>query len=184
MNLMFKPWFIPFVLFCALIVFMAKGLWLNPRVIPSARLNQPIPAFHLSSLINEHRLIDEHMVFSPSQVTLLNVFASWCMACVDEQAMIAALSEQGYRLVGLNYRDDAQEAKRWISAYGNPYQEVIFDPSGRLSMDLGVYGAPELFVIDTAGRIRYRHVGIITERIWQERIKPLVLELEQPHAVS
>ncbi|STI47520.1 thiol:disulfide interchange protein (cytochrome C-type biogenesis protein) [Escherichia coli] len=104
---------------------------------------------------------------------LLNVWATWCPTCRAEHQYLNQLSAQGIRVVGMNYKDDRQKAIRWLKELGNPYALSLFDGDGMLGLDLGVYGAPETFLIDGNGIIRYRHAGDLNPRVWEEEIKPL-----------
>lgn len=168
---------VPIVLFFALCLFLWRGLSLNPHHLPSERIGKPIAWFTLK------QLPDEGGFFTPkdfhAKVVLLNIWASWCEACIAEQSFLLDLAEQGVAIYGINYKDKAESALQWLQTWGNPYQRTGQDSDGKLAIDLGVYGAPETFVLDKKGVIRYRHVGIITAKDWQLVIKPLVQELEQ-----
>ncbi|PWY54794.1 DsbE family thiol:disulfide interchange protein [Legionella qingyii] len=168
---------IPITLFLLLCVFLWRGLSLNPHELPSVQLGKPLPQFSLpqlqapGSLINSNQLRD--------QVILLNVWASWCSACIDEQVFMLQLAREGIPIYGLNYKDKATDALRWLEQWGNPYKLVIQDQDGRVAIDLGVYGAPETFVVDKQGIIRYRHVGVMTQEVWLKEVLPLIKQLEQ-----
>ena len=113
---------------------------------------------------------------------LLNVWATWCPTCRAEHQFLNALSGQGVRVVGLNYKDDRQKAVNWLDSLGNPYALSLFDGSGMLGLDLGVYGAPETFLIDGQGIIRWRHAGDLNARVWREQLQPLWLKYTQEPA--
>ena len=109
---------------------------------------------------------------------LLNVWATWCPTCYAEHQFLNKLSAQGIRVVGLNYKDERQKAIKWLNDLGNPYSLSLYDNNGLLGLDLGVYGAPETFLIDGDGIVRYRHAGDLNDRIWEEEIKPLWLKYQ------
>jgi cytochrome c biogenesis protein CcmG/thiol:disulfide interchange protein DsbE len=103
----------------------------------------------------------------------LNVWATWCPACRDEHPYLVELAESGVNVIGLNYKDEAKAALNWLATLGNPYRFNIYDPRGSLGFDLGVYGAPETYIIDTHGVVRFRHVGVVNEKVWIEKLKPV-----------
>ena len=113
---------------------------------------------------------------------LLNVWATWCPTCRAEHQFLNELARQGVRVVGLNYKDDRQKAVTWLDSLGNPYALSLFDGSGMLGLDLGVYGAPETFLIDGQGIIRWRHAGDLNARVWREQLQPLWLKYTQEPA--
>ncbi|KTC81330.1 DsbE family thiol:disulfide interchange protein [Legionella brunensis] len=159
----------PLIIFAALVVFLWRGLSLEPQTLPSAQIGKLLPDFQLTTLGNEQLLTPE--IFR-GQVVLLNVWASWCSACVEEQVFLMRLSREGVPIYGLNYKDDTNNAKRWLNEWGNPYRAIGEDHEGKLAIDLGVYGAPETFLIDKKGVIRYRHVGILDEKAWSAEFLP------------
>ena len=116
------------------------------------------------------------------KVRLLNVWATWCPACRAEHDYLQQLADSGVAIVGLNYKDEREAALKWLQQLGNPYEFNIYDPKGTLGFDLGVYGAPETYVIDAKGLVRYRHVGEVNERVWQSKFVPLLKALEQEAA--
>ncbi len=162
---------IPLLSFVLILMLLTRGLFLQPRVIPSVKLNKSIPKFELSNLFDGKKL-DQNIL--KGQWTVLNVWASWCEACAVEHPFILQLSNEGYNLIGLNYKDDETNAKSWLQNYGNPYKEVLFDKLGNVSIDFGVYGSPETFLIDKNGIIRYRHVGILNSKVWKKSFAPLI----------
>lgn len=165
---------IPLGLFVVMAFFLAKGLENDPRHLPSARLDQITPAFSLPSLMDPGVLLSQNDLKGP---LLLNVWATWCPSCKVEHPMLNSLSEQGVRIVGLNYKDERPGAIAYLEKYGDPYSEVIFDEKGDLGLDLGVYGAPETFFIDVAGVIRHRHVGVVSDQLWKESLSNIWLSL-------
>ncbi|WP_347252146.1 DsbE family thiol:disulfide interchange protein [Legionella sp.] len=166
---------IPLTIFALLIVFFWRGLSLEPRKLPSVQLGKSLPAFQLPAL-------EEGKLFTPDvmkgRVVLLNVWASWCEACVEEQVFLMRLARQSVPIYGLNYKDNTQNAQRWLNEWGNPYQAVGEDKEGRVAIDLGVYGAPETFLIDKKGVIRYRHIGILNEEAWKSDFLPRIKQLQ------
>jgi cytochrome c biogenesis protein CcmG/thiol:disulfide interchange protein DsbE len=168
---------IPLMLFLSLIIFLWRALSLNPHDLPSAQLGKPLPEFNLPQLQDSHSFLSSNQF--REQVVLLNVWASWCSACIDEQVFMLQLAREGVPIYGLNYKDKTEEALFWLEQWGNPYKVVAQDKEGKVAIDLGVYGAPETFVIDKQGIIRYRHAGIMDEELWQKEVKPLMRQLEQ-----
>lgn len=168
---------LPIVLFLVLSLFLWRGLSLNPHELPSVQLGKPLPVFLLPQLNQPSVLMHSNEL--RGQVFLLNVWASWCAACIEEQVFLMQLARKGVLIYGLNYKDDATNARLWLKQWGNPYTQIMSDVSGKTAIDLGVYGAPETFLIDKKGIIRYRHAGIIDEALWQKEIAPLMQKLEQ-----
>lgn len=168
---------IPIILFVLLSIFLWRGLSLNPRDLPSAQLGKPLAEFTLPQLHHPDLLFSSGQI--REQVVLLNVWASWCAACTDEQVFMLQLAREGVPIYGLNYKDRAEDALQWLAQWGNPYKLVVQDRDGKVAIDLGVYGAPETFVVDKKGIIRYRHAGVMNQELWQKEIKPLMKQLEQ-----
>ena len=164
----------PFLIFMALVLFFWRGLFLKPQILPSVQLGKVLPNFQLP-------MLDEEGIFSPQilqgQVSLLNVWASWCSSCADEQVFLMQLAREKIPIYGLNYKDETESAKRWLSEWGNPYQAIGEDKEGKVAIDLGVYGTPESFLIDKKGVIRYRHVGVLTQTVWQSEFLPRIKDL-------
>lgn len=163
---------IPLIAFIGLAVFLGIGLTLNPRELPSTFINKPAPAFRLALLT------EPTAQFAPSDLSgqrwILNVWASWCVACRVEHPLLNQLaSSTTIPLVGLNYKDKAIEAKQWLDQRGNPYSKIPMDVSGDAGIDWGVYGVPETFVIDEQGHIIYKHTGPISAQIVEQEILPL-----------
>ena len=170
-----KAWrFVPFALFLFLVLFFWFGLSLDPHYLPSTRINKPLPHFQLPELSNEQDNFRSEMLVG--HLSLLNVWASWCEACTEEQLFLLKLAHSGVAIYGLNYKDSVPQAKQWLNEWGNPYKLIGEDFVGNVAIELGVYGAPETFLIDKHGYIRYRHVGILTEEIWNKEFLPLIKE--------
>ena len=166
--------FLPLALFALLALFLARGLELDPKEMPSALIDRPFPEFDLPQLGTDSRLLRADVVGEPA---LFNVWATWCVSCRVEHPYLQALSEQGVVIYGINYKDDGPAALKWLENLGDPYIANIVDSSGSLGLDLGVYGAPETYFVDAEGTVRYRHVGVIDERIWRTRLEPIYKEL-------
>ncbi len=169
---------IPFIIFMGLILFFWRGLSINPHRIPSVLIGHEIPHFHLSTLEEPDQYIDSQVLLG--KVSVLNVFASWCLACHDEhpQLMDIALNTD-VPIYGLDYKDSRTNALQLLNHYGNPYRKIGFDDLGSVAINFGVYGTPETFIIDKTGRIRYKQVGPITKEIWQKKMYPLIQQLRQ-----
>ena len=170
--------FLPLGIFLLLVVFLAIGLGLNPRLVPSPLIDKPAPAFALPNLRDHEGLITQEAF--KGQVSLLNVWATWCVSCRQEHQVLMDLARNGdVSIFGLNYKDDRSKALRWLSQLGDPYIANAFDSDGRVGLDWGVYGTPETFVIDQHGTVRYKHVGPLTHQVLAEKILPLVRRLEE-----
>ena len=163
--------FVPLLIFIVLAVFLLNGLERDPNAMPSALIDRPIPEFLLPVLGDENKQVDRQLF--QGQPALLNVWATWCISCRVEHPFLNHLAQQGIRIIGLNYKDDVVEANKWLSDKGNPYVLSIVDSTGRMGLDLGVFGAPETYVIDSTGTIRYKHVGVVDDRVWQQHLLPV-----------
>lgn len=168
--------FIPLGIFTVLAVLFYRGLDIDPTEMPSALIDKPMPMFSLPDLLEGKALIDESAL--KGQVSLLNVWATWCVSCRAEHPYLMELAERGVRIVGVNYKDDAEAARAWLRDLHNPYALNISDPDGYLGLDLGVFGAPETYVVDAQGIIRYKHVGVVDERVWSTQLQPVIEGLE------
>lgn len=167
--------FVPLALFALLAGFLMRGLSLDPKEMPSALIDQALPTFSLSQLGGQNILSREDVV---GRVSLFNVWATWCISCRVEHPYLEHLArEQGVPIYGINYKDEDLEALRWLKDMGDPYVLSIADREGTLGLDLGVYGAPETYIVDAQGFIRYRHVGVIDERVWSKTLQPIYEEL-------
>jgi cytochrome c biogenesis protein CcmG/thiol:disulfide interchange protein DsbE len=168
---------VPFVLFLALAAFFAVGLTRDPREVPSPLIDKPAPAFKLEQLHEARRS------FAPEdmkgKVWLLNVWASWCVSCRVEHPLLVEMAKRNVvPIVGLNYKNRREEGVEWLQKFGNPYVLSAYDPDGRVGIDYGVYGAPETFVIDKQGVIRYKQIGPITPEALEKKILPLIKGLQ------
>ena len=166
--------FIPLFLFIILAAFLGRGLQLDPNEMPSALIDRPLPEFQLSRLGDGSPVQRSDVI---GEVSFFNVWATWCISCRMEHPYLQMLADQGVPIYGVNYKDDTAAALQWLEDLGDPYRLNIEDTEGTLGLDLGVYGAPETYLVDAKGVIRYRHVGVINERIWQGILQPLYQEL-------
>jgi cytochrome c biogenesis protein CcmG/thiol:disulfide interchange protein DsbE len=167
---------IPLGAFLLLLGAFAFGLTRDPRILPSELIEKPFPEFALENLEGD-TVLDTSIL--KGQVSLVNVFGSWCVACTVEHPQLMALRNvPDLQLVGIDWRDTQEAANRWLVKHGNPYDVVIFDPNSKLIVPLGVSGAPESFIVDKDGKIRYKHVGIITPEDWENSLRPLVESLQ------
>jgi cytochrome c biogenesis protein CcmG/thiol:disulfide interchange protein DsbE len=169
---------LPLVVFLMLAGFLYVGLGLDPHEVPSPLINKPAPAFSLP------QLHDTTKQFSPQEmkgkVWLLNVWASWCVSCKEEHPVLMSLAQQNIvPIYGLDYKDKKQDAEMWLSRGGDPYTLSAMDSEGRIGIDYGVYGVPETYVIDKQGIIRYKQIGPVTPHNLQEKILPLIAELQR-----
>jgi cytochrome c biogenesis protein CcmG, thiol:disulfide interchange protein DsbE len=169
---------VPLALFLVLVAFLAIGLTRDPREVPSPLINKPAPAFKVPQVA----LADK--TFSPEEmkgkVWMLNVFASWCVACKDEHPLLVEMQRsQVAPLIGLDYKDKRPDALKLLSQMGDPYDLAAFDADGRVGIDYGVYGVPETFIIDKHGVIRDKQIGPITPEALQKKILPLLDKLKK-----
>ena len=167
---------VPAAIFGVLLVVLAVGLKLDPRYVPSPLIDKPAPEFSLSTLDNlEQTYTKQSLAGRP---VVLNVWASWCSACRVEHPLLVELArDPGVEIVGLNYKYTRDASRDLLAQHGNPYRTNIFDPDGKLGLDLGVYGVPETFIIDAQGIIRHKQVGPLTPEIWRSEIAPLLAKL-------
>ena len=175
-----RPWMlIPLILFLGLAGLFLKTLYdkknlqdlaIDPSALPSALIGEPVPAFALPSLDEPGRTLTEQDF--RGEVALVNVWATWCPTCRAEHAMFNKLAGQGVTIHGVNYKDNSEAARRWLEELGNPYQLNVEDPQGSLGINLGVYGAPETFLIDADGVIHYKYIGAVDERVWADQLGP------------
>lgn len=169
---------VPLGLFVVLVAFLFVGLGLNPREVPSPLIGKPAPAFALAELHQPGKTFSKDDM--TGKVWLLNVWASWCVACREEHPVLVGMAKSRVvPLIGLNYKDQPDDAKAWLARFGDPYTLSITDLDGRVGIDYGVYGVPETFVIDKRGMIRYKHIGPVTPQVLSDKLLPLVRELEK-----
>lgn len=169
---------LPFLAFVVLAGLFAVGLTKGPAQIKTQMIDRPVPDFTLTDLLDESRTYSQEDL--RGQVSLVNVFGSWCAPCAVEHPSINAIGEQGVvRIIGVNWRDERQAGQNWLARLGNPYDMVLYDDLSLLAIGLGVTGAPESYIVDASGTVRYKHVGILTPQIWRETLLPIVNDLKK-----
>jgi len=161
--------FIPLIIFAVLSILFWQGLKLDPNAMPSALIDKQVPEFSLPSLEDQNKILTRDIF--QGQVTLMNVWATWCPTCYAEHAYLVTLAEQGIPIIGVNYKDDIPAAQRWLKELHNPYIVNIIDEDGRFGLNLGVFGAPETYVVDERGYIRYKHIGVVDQSVWDKDLK-------------
>ncbi len=165
--------FIPLAVFALIGGILWSGIGKDPSLLPSALIDRPAPAFSASSLQDENRVISKESLLGTAY--LLNVFGSWCISCRHEHPLLMEYARKGeFKIIGLNWNDTREDAKRWLAQFGDPYEQIIFDADGRLGIDFGVTGAPESFVISAEGRVLYKFVGPLNPDEIEKRVKPLL----------
>ena len=167
----------PLIGFVVLVVLLAVGLGLNPREVPSPLVGKPAPAFSLPQVgAPEQNFAPKDML---GKVWLLNVWATWCVACREEHPVLIDFAKRGVLpIIGLNYKDKRDDALGWLRQFGDPYTLSIVDADGRVGIDYGVYGVPETFLIDSKGRIRHKHIGPLTPEVLETELLPRIKELQ------
>lgn len=173
--------YLPLLILLFVAVFLLRGLWLDPKKLPSVFIDKPLPTFNLpllegmptpegftgASAVRNQALMGKPWV--------LNVFASWCQACIVEHPRLLEMARSGQvLLVGVAYKDDSQATRNWLAKHGNPYDLVLEDSNGRAGIEFGVYGVPETFVVDHQGVVRYKNVGPIDTVFFEQYVKPLI----------
>ena len=167
---------LPLLAFVVLVGFLAAGLKLDPREVPSPLIGKPAPGFALTRLDDANQTIRREDMLG--KVWMLNVWASWCAACREEHPHLVAFAKtKAMPILGLNYKDTRKDGLGWLARFGDPYDASLFDNDGRVGIDFGVYGVPETFVIDKQGVIRFKQIGPITPTILQTRVVPLLKAL-------
>ncbi len=171
----------PLALFVVLVGFLGYGLTTDPRKVPSPLIGKSIPDFVLPALADPERQVTQEDL--KGTISLVNVWASWCPSCRAEHRTLMTLAREGqgpggFQIVGLNWKDDRQQALDMLRLFGDPYVLNAFDPDNRVGLHFGVYGAPETFVIDRHGIIRYKHIGPVDTQVWEKTLEPLVQQLK------
>lgn len=166
---------IPLLIFLVVAVFLYKGLSLEKDVIPSALVGKPFPVFSLPNLEGDS-IITKKQLAGPA---LVNIWATWCPSCYDEHTYLNTLSGSGVVIYGINYKDEDNAALDWLKHMHNPYKVIVSDKDGRLGIDLGVYGAPETFIIDKNGYIVFRYVGPLDQNVWENKLKEIYNKLDK-----
>ncbi len=167
---------LPLLLFIALVFFLYRGVFVNPRILPSALIGKPVPHFLLPSLTHPARTFTQKDL--NGHLSLVNVWATWCMVCKVEHPVLMAIAKtHTLPLYSLDYKDNKQGAQAWLKTEGDPYQLTGFDVRGNTAINFGVYGTPETFLVDTHGVIRFKHVGAMTMAVWHNQFVPLIQKL-------
>ena len=167
---------IPLALFVTLAGFLFKGLFLNPREVPSPLIDKPAPEFALTRLDQPEQTIRRADMLG--KVWMLNVWASWCESCRDEHPYLVEFAKlKALPIYGLDYKDQREPAQQWLAERGNPYDASLFDVTGRTGINFGVYGVPETFIIDKQGVIRFKQIGALTPEVLQDKVLPLLRKL-------
>ena len=173
---------LPLLAFAALALLLFVGVRMNSgrdtSAIPSPLIGKPVPTFSLPVLGDPKRMINNADL--RGKPVLINVWGSWCPTCRDEHPQITALARSGkVRVLGYNYKDAPEDAQRWLQQFGNPFELVITDEDGRAALDWGIYGAPETFLVDAGGVIRWKTVGPVTEDVIRDQIEPALARMEK-----
>ena len=163
---------IPVIIFIGLLFLLRAGLNHDPRALPTELAGQPVPEFSLNELLTQQQVSNADL---PEGPYLLNVWGTWCASCYIEHPFLVELAKnKTIDIVGINHKDDRDAAIAYLKKYEDPFVMNLFDPKGRMGINLGVYGAPETFLVGKDGQIKYRHVGVLDERVWQEKFVPLL----------
>ncbi|MGQ0287000.1 DsbE family thiol:disulfide interchange protein [Pasteurellaceae bacterium 22721_9_1] len=177
-----KKLYLPLIIFFGLIIAFFVQLQRNaqgedPKALESALIGKTVPSKTLYDLFENKAVGNE--IFQQGQPILLNVWATWCPTCYAEHQYLNQLAQQGIVIIGLDYKDNNEKAIKWLKDLKNPYQIVLKDEKGSFGLDLGVYGAPETFIIDGKGVIHYRHAGDVNEKVWNNVLKPIYDKLAE-----
>ena len=169
--------YIPVLVFLAIAALLGVGLTLNPREVPSPLVGKPVPAFSLPAVKGRTLALSNADLMG--EVSLVNVFASWCVECREEHPILMDLAKEGVLPIhGLNYKDRPGDAQAWLDELGDPYTRTGADLSGRVAIDWGVYGVPETFLVDRKGRIAYKQIGPITPKALNDTLLPMIRRLQ------
>jgi len=172
-----KKYFLPLAVLAVVVGFLGVGLKLDPREVPSPLIGKAAPPFSLPVLHEPAKTVSNTDL--KGQVWLLNVWASWCVSCREEHPVLVELSKQKIvPIIGLNYKDQSDDARAWLKRFGDPYVMSLVDAKGKIGIDYGVYGVPETYLIDRDGVIRYKKIGPVTPDTVREKILPLVKQLK------
>ncbi len=173
-----KQFTMPLIIFALLVVLLIVGLQKAEYVrnVPSPLIGKAVPEFSITTVEDQQKTFSNDEL--KGQVSLVNVWASWCVSCRAEHKLLNEIAKQGIKIYGINYKDELKDARGWLSAYGNPYVKNAHDITGRAGIDWGVYGTPETFVIDKHGMIRYKHTGPLYVDDIKNKIYPLIKQLQ------
>lgn len=169
---------LPLVFFVIVIFFLWRGLSLHPNQVPSPLIGKPAPAFLLPTLLNKKPHTSQQDLLG--HVTLVNVWATWCVTCAEEHEELMRLARDEHVFIyGIDYKDDAAAALKWLAEKGNPYSLIAVDQMGKVAIDWGVYGTPETFILDKHAIIRYKVLGPLDANTWETLVKPIISHLEK-----
>jgi len=167
---------LPLAVFIAIAFFLWRGLALNPREVPSPLIGKPVPAFKVPLLDDKSKTLSSAEL--RGKVYLLNVWGSWCVSCREEHPVLVELAKRGtIPIYGLNWKDKPADATAWLARFGDPYVASGVDADGKVAIDFGVYGAPETYLVDREGVIRFKQTGPLTWKVIEEKIMPLLAKL-------
>jgi cytochrome c biogenesis protein CcmG/thiol:disulfide interchange protein DsbE len=173
---------IPGVFFIGMLSLLLFGLGRDPNMVPSALVNRPLPEFSLPALAEDQAELNAVIASEDltGGISIINFWATWCPPCHIEHPYLVEISEreQDVTFIGVNYKDDIEEARLFLEEKGSPFEKIIVDLDGSLGIDFGVAGAPETFIVDSFGMIRYRHVGVINHQIWEETFEPVISRIK------
>ncbi len=174
-----KQFMTPLIIFGLLVVLLVVGLMKAKYVrdVPSPLIGKAVPVFSIVTVEDPLKNFTHKELVG--EVSLVNIWASWCVSCRAEHKLLNDMAKQGVKIYGINYKDELPDARRWLSLYGNPYVKSAHDITGRAGIDWGVYGTPETFVIDKKGLIRYKHTGPIYQDDITDKILPLIAQLQE-----
>lgn len=168
---------LPLAVFGLLVLVFYRGLYLDPAVVPSPLIGKPAPAFELPRLADPRQTVSSNVL--KGRVSLVNVWATWCVGCRQEHDALLAIARRGVvPIIGLNYKDERLAALAWLEQLGDPYEMSAYDEQGLAALDWGVYGAPETFLIDANGIVRFKHLGPLSLEIFESDLLPLIRELQ------
>jgi len=176
--------YVPLAVFLVLVVYFAIGLTRDPRILPSVLINQPVPPLALKPIKGSSQGFATQDL--EDQVTLVNIFGSWCIACKVEHPFLMKLKKANtVPIYGIDWREaNRDDGPAWLKRFGNPYTRIGDDPNSKAAIAFGVTGAPETFIVDHRGIIRYKHIGPLSQKIWRELIAPIVQKLRREHVES
>ena len=168
----------PLLAFIALVLVLGIGLTLDPRKVPSPLIGKPVPEFSLPSV--KGRTLGLASGDLKGEVSIVNVFASWCVACKEEHPVFMQMKREGLVPIhGINYKDRPEDAQKWLDEMGDPYTRTGADLNGRVAIDWGMYGVPETFLVDREGRIVFKQIGPVTPQLVREKLLPLIEQLRR-----
>lgn len=169
--------FIPLIVFAVLAVLFWQGLGRDPSELPTALQGRPVPDFRMATVQEPQRMVSQEDL-KGHKFALINVWATWCGPCRQEHPFLLELARRGVPIFGVNAKDERELARQWLDERGDPYRFSVFDPEGKLGLDLGVYGYPETFLIDENGTVLQRKVSVLSEQVWRNDFQPIIDKLK------